>query len=822
MANRKISEFTALTAPASGDTFAILDVDATGSETNKKITYANVLGKAPDGSAAAPAFSFNSDTNSGISGGSDTLVLSTGGTAAISIDSSQNVTLSANLTVSGTTTTIDTTTLTVKDKNIEIAKGNGNDAAVDGAGITIDSTEGDKTWNWVDSTDAWTSSEHIDLASGKVLKVAGTQVLSATNFTGTSAVATAVTVADESSDTSCNVLFATAATGNLAPKSGTNLTFNSDTGALTATSFVGALTGNVTGNASGSSGSCTGNAATATALATARNIGGVSFDGTSAITLPGVNASGTQDTSGTAAVATAITIADESSDTTCNVLFVTAATGDLPPKSGTNLTFNSSSGVLTATGFAGDITGNVTGNTSGSSGSCTGNAATATEATNVTAVGNNTTNTAYRVPFLSAATGTSQLQTDNADGMSYNPSSGLLTSTSFAGALTGNVTGNCSGTAATVTGATQSNITAVGTLSSLASGAITTTDNLSVDNAKEVRFYEADSNGSAYVGIKGATDKGSEASYTVSLPADAPTANQILKADASTPTNLTWATDSGGIPDTGGTFTGKVTHNYTSSLRVPVGTTGQRDGSPSNGDFRYNSTNSKFEGYQGGSWGEIGGGATGAADLLDIASSSGTGGGGATFDGSRYRFKLVTHGTSDAVTPANAEILRVSINGVMQKPNDGSGQGDMSEGYVVSGTDIIFDSAPASGASYFIVNMGTQIAIGNATTFTVADESSDTTCFPLFATAATGDLAPKSGSNLAFNSASGALTATSFVGDGSTLTGIASTSLDGCGYQNDQTISAGTYSVAAGKGMHSVGPITNNGTVTVSGVWVIS
>ena len=620
MANRKISEFTALTAPASGDTFAILDVDATGSEKNKKITYANVLGKAPDGSAAAPAFSFSSDTNSGISGGSDTLVLSTGGTAAISVDSSQNVTLSANLIVNGTTTTIDSTTLTVKDKNIEIAKGNGNDAAVDGAGITIDSTEGDKTWNWVDSTDAWTSSEHIDLASGKVLKVAGTQVLSATNFTGTSAVATTVTVADESSDTSCNVLFATAATGNLAPKSGTNLTFNSDTGALTATSFVGALTGNVTGNTSGSSGSCTGNAATATALATARAINGVDFDGTAAIT-------------------------------------VTAAAGTL---SGTEL-----------------------------------------KSTVVT-----------------------------------------------------------------------SSLTSVGTLSSLASGAITTTDNLSVDNAKEVRFYEADSNGSAYVGIKGATDKGSEASYTVSLPADAPTANQILKADASTPTNLTWATDSGGIPTSGGTFTGKVTHNYTSSLRVPAGTTGERDGSPGNGDFRYNSTNSKFEGYQGGSWGEIGGGGSGNADLLDIASSSGTGGGGATFDGSRYRFKLVTHGTSDAVTPVNAEILRVSINGVMQKPNDGSGQGDMSEGYVVSGTDIIFDSAPASGASYFIVNMGTQIAVGNATTFTVADESSDTTCFPVFTTAATGDLAPKSGSNLAFNSATGALTATSFVGSGANLTGL--------------------------------------------------
>jgi len=103
--------------------------------------------------------------------------------------------------------------------------------------------------------------------------------------TGTAAIATTVTVADESSDTSCNVLFATAATGNLAPKSGTNLTFNSSSGILTATGFAGALTGNVTGNASGSSGSCTGNAATATALATARNIAGVSFDGTSNISL---------------------------------------------------------------------------------------------------------------------------------------------------------------------------------------------------------------------------------------------------------------------------------------------------------------------------------------------------------------------------------------------------------------------------------------------------------------------------------------------------------------------------------------------------------
>jgi len=110
---------------------------------------------------------------------------------------------------------------------------------------------------------------------------------------------TEITVADESSDTTCFPLFSVSATGDIEPKTGSNLTFNSSSGVLTATGFAGALTGNVTGNASGSSGSCTGNAATATALANARTIGGVSFDGTANINLPGVNEAGTQNTTGT-------------------------------------------------------------------------------------------------------------------------------------------------------------------------------------------------------------------------------------------------------------------------------------------------------------------------------------------------------------------------------------------------------------------------------------------------------------------------------------------------------------------------------------------
>ena len=62
---------------------------------------------------------------------------------------------------------------------------------------------------------------------------------------------------------------------------------------------------------------------------------------------------------------TNITLADESSDTTCFPTFSTSATGAQALKTGTNLTFNSANGTLTATAFAGNITGNVTGDVTG-------------------------------------------------------------------------------------------------------------------------------------------------------------------------------------------------------------------------------------------------------------------------------------------------------------------------------------------------------------------------------------------------------------------------------------------------------------------------
>jgi hypothetical protein len=100
-----------------------------------------------------------------------------------------NLVVGGNLTVNGTVSTINSTTVTVDDKNIELGStGSPTDITADGGGITLKGST-DKTFNWVDATDSWTSSEHLDLATGKVLKIAGTQVLSAAQYTGNAATA---------------------------------------------------------------------------------------------------------------------------------------------------------------------------------------------------------------------------------------------------------------------------------------------------------------------------------------------------------------------------------------------------------------------------------------------------------------------------------------------------------------------------------------------------------------------------------------------------------------------------------------------------------
>ena len=667
MTNRKITEFTALTAPASTDVLPIIDVSGGGTGTNNKITYANLLSKAPDGSASAPAFSFNSDNNSGISGGSDTLTFSTNGVGRLTISSVGLITIPGDLTVGGTTTTINTTNLDVEDKNITLGKvSTPSDTTANEGGLTLKGSS-DKTFNWLNATDSWTSSEHISVSGQKEFRYLDND---SSHYVGFKSPATVAS----------NLIWTLPATD--ASVSGYVLSSNAS-GVL---SWVA----------------------------------------------PGQNAD--PNFTGT------LTLTND---------------GNIRGFASLHATYTGSVKTFAVTVASKDATHRYNG-----SGSSNG----------------------YKIdgkfaPFITLTPGRTYKFDQSDSSNSGHPLRFYLE--------------------ADKTTAYTTNVTTNGTPGS--SGAYTQI--AIVDNTPMVLHYQCSAHGlmgNAVQTNSSTANIGTLASLTVS---------------------------------------GNISMTGTGAIDIAAGTTAQRPGSPSSGMLRFNTTSGEFEGYDGSSWGEIGGstGGTGSADLLDIASSSGTGGGSATFNGSAYRFKLVTKGTSTAVTPVNAEILRVSINGVMQQPNDGTGQGDMTDGYVVSGTDIIFDSAPPSGATYFIVNMGTQIAVGNASTSTIADESSDTTCFPLFATAATGDLALKSGSNLTFNAATGLLAATIFSGsgasltnlpssaltgalpaiDGSALTGVSSQKADGCVTENSLTIS-NNYTMTTNKSGFSVGIITVANGVTVT------
>ena len=101
--------------------------------------------------------------------------MNAGGTAFGFVD---DVIIPGNLTVNGTTTTVNSTTVTVDDKNIELGSvTTPTDVTADGGGITLLGTS-DHSITWLNATDAWTFSEHVDLASGKEFKIAGTSVLS--------------------------------------------------------------------------------------------------------------------------------------------------------------------------------------------------------------------------------------------------------------------------------------------------------------------------------------------------------------------------------------------------------------------------------------------------------------------------------------------------------------------------------------------------------------------------------------------------------------------------------------------------------------------
>ena len=92
MANRKISDLTALTAPVTGDLLPIVDIsEAAAADKNKKITYGTFLSSVPLGTAAAPSIAFTGDNTGIYSPGADQIAISTNGTEKLIVKSDGKV-----------------------------------------------------------------------------------------------------------------------------------------------------------------------------------------------------------------------------------------------------------------------------------------------------------------------------------------------------------------------------------------------------------------------------------------------------------------------------------------------------------------------------------------------------------------------------------------------------------------------------------------------------------------------------------------------------------------------------------------------------------
>lgn len=118
-------------------------------------------------------------------------------TPSTTLDVNGDLRVAGDLTVLGETTVLEIETLKIQDKLIELATTAdstiGDDLAVDGAGITVLSSDSSKDWTWQNNTNSWTSNVNIDIDSGSTYKIGGQTVLSSTELSSTVTTATGIT-----------------------------------------------------------------------------------------------------------------------------------------------------------------------------------------------------------------------------------------------------------------------------------------------------------------------------------------------------------------------------------------------------------------------------------------------------------------------------------------------------------------------------------------------------------------------------------------------------------------------------------------------------
>ena len=160
-----------VTDPTADRTITLPDATGTVALTNNKLSAF----AATSSSELAGVISDETGTGALVFANTPTLV-----TPNIGEATGTSLVLSGDLTVNGTTTTINSTEITIDDKNLTLGSvASPTDAGADGGGLTLKGAT-DKTFSWVDATDAWTSSEHMNLASGKSYYLNGTLLKNAT------------------------------------------------------------------------------------------------------------------------------------------------------------------------------------------------------------------------------------------------------------------------------------------------------------------------------------------------------------------------------------------------------------------------------------------------------------------------------------------------------------------------------------------------------------------------------------------------------------------------------------------------------------------
>jgi len=134
-----------------------------------------------------------------------------------------------------------------------------------------------------------------------------------------------------------------------------------------------------------------------------------------------------------------------------------------------------------------------------------------------------------------------------------------------------------------------------------------------------------------------------------------------------------------------------------------------------------------------------------ASNIREIDNISGD------FDGSDTTFTLKVAGVN--VEPANVQQLIISVGGVMQNAG---------QDFTLSGSTLTFTTAPTSGLTFFGVLLGTALSLNTVADGSVGRSSLSTTTNYLMG-------------GLTVDQSAGIVTAYQFKGDGSQLTGVAST-----------------------------------------------